>query len=261
MTEPRKVLHVSESNEWSGGAAQLLALARGLKDNGWKIWIACRPGSGLAQNAAKQGFETFAVALREDYDLLSAWRLARFVKERGIKIIHAHHNRSHAVCLLAKLILKFKGKAPVLIVTRRVSFSPGRNPFSRWKYQSRLINRIVAVASAVKQVLVDSGVDAAKITVIRSGVDVERFAPRLPDLKLRKELGMPNGKAVIGKIANASPWKGQTVLIEAAAKLIAKGRPVHFLFVGRDTDGAWLKAEAARLHIEGRVVFAGFRAD
>lgn len=261
MLTGTKVLHVSESDAWSGGAAQLLALAQGLKNNGWPVWIACRPGSGLKQNAEARGLPTLAIALSEDYDLFSAWKLARFIASEGISVLHAHHNRSHAVCLLAKLLLKFSGRDPVLIVSRRVSFAPGRNPFSRWKYQSRLIDRIVAVADAVKRVLVESGVAASKIAVIHSGVDISRFSPRPPDRRLARELGLPEGKTVIGKIANASPWKGQPVLLEAAAKLLAKGRAVHFLFVGRDTDGAWLRAEARRLNIERHVSLAGFRAD
>ncbi len=256
-----QVLHVSESNEWSGGAAQLLALAQGLRGRGWGVRVACRPGSGLETNAAAQGFETFAVGLREDYDLWSAWRLARFIRAKGIDVVHAHHNRSHAVCLLAKLLLKLSGKAPVLVVSRRVSFAPGSNPFSRWKYRSRLIDRIVAVAEAVKGVLTRTGVPPERVVVIRSGVDLARFSPKAADPALRRALGLPEGVPVVGKIANASPWKGQLVLLEAAALLVKEGRKVHFLLAGRDTQADWVRAEVARLGLEGRVTLAGFRSD
>lgn len=259
---PDKVLHVSESDEWSGGAAQLLALAEGLRAGGWSVRIACRPGSGLAQHAGRASFETFTVALSEDYDLFSAWKLAGLIRRHAIQVVHAHHNRSHAVCLLAKLLLKLTGgPAPVLVVSRRVSFPPGRNPFSRWKYQSGLIDRIVAVAEAVKEVLVSSGVDPKRVAVIRSGVELARFSPRPPDEGVRKELGLPDGTPVIGKIANASPWKGQTVLLEAAARLVKKGRRAHFLLAGRDTDAEWVRNEVSRRGLEGKVTLAGFRTD
>lgn len=260
-TDLLTVLQVSEAREWSGGTAQLLALSQGLAAKGWRAVIACRPGSGLERHARERGLETFPVALAEDYDLLSAWRLARFARREGVAVLHAHHNRSHAVCLLAKLLLRLSGPAPALVISRRVSFRPGRNPFSRWKYRSGLIDRIVAVAEAVKDVLVDFGVPPEKVCVIRSGVDESLFAPKPADPALRAKLGLPEGVPVVGKIANASPWKGQTVLLEAAALLARKGRPAHFLFAGRDTDGDWLRGEVARLGLGERTTLLGFRTD
>lgn len=202
MTAVPRVLHVSESNEWTGGTAQLLALAQGLQARGWEVTVGCRPGSGLSKHAAERGLPIFTVGLREDYDVLSALELARFVRERGIDVIHAHHNRSHAVCLIAKAILSLTGHKPALVVSRRVSFKPGRNPFSRWKYRSAYIDRIVAVADAVKDILVEAGVPASRVAVIRSGTDAQRFSPRRGDDALKRSLGLPAGKPNVGKIAN-----------------------------------------------------------
>ncbi|MBI4375680.1 MAG: glycosyltransferase [Elusimicrobia bacterium] len=254
-------MQVSESNEWSGGAAQLLALSQGLSQRGWRVLIACRPGSGLERRAGELGFRTFAVGLKEDYDIFSAWTLARFIKSERVDVVHAHHNRSHAVCLLSSALLRLMGERPVLIVSRRVSFPPGQNPFSRWKYQSRLIDQIVAVAEAVKGILVDSGVDPSRVSVIRSGVDSARFRPREPDAGIKKAFGLRDGMAVIGKIANASEWKGQEVLLRAAALLKTRGRQGRFIFAGRDTDGALMRQRVKELGLEDRVVLAGFRSD
>ncbi len=256
-----KTLQVSEADGWTGGTAQLLALCEGLVQKGWQVTIACRPGSGLEAHARQRGLPTFPVALREDYDIFSAWRLARFIRKEDISVVHAHHNRAHAVCLLAKLLLSWSGAAPVLVVSRRVSFAPGKNPFSRWKYSSRLIDRIAAVAGAVKDVLVHSGVSAERVSVIHSGVDIQRFSPKPADPAFRKSLELPDGKPLIGKIANASPWKGQNVLLEAAALLLKKGRSLHLLFAGRDTDGPWLKGEVERLGLQDHVTLLGFRTD
>lgn len=260
----RKVLHVSDSDEWSGGGAQLLGLARGIKDRGWQSLIACRPGSGLSKAAQESGLPVFHSALRQDYDLISAWRLARFIAAEKISVVHSHHSRSHGVCLLAKFFLSLsnqEGVAPVLVVSRRVSFAVGKNPFSLWKYRSGLIDSFIAVADAVKDVLVSCGVDARRVAVIYSGVNVKKFSPRPADPALLKELKIPPGAALIGKIANFSPWKGQAAFLEAAAVLIAKKRPVHFLLAGRDTDGPWVRAEVARLGLENHVTLAGFRSD
>jgi glycosyltransferase involved in cell wall biosynthesis len=256
-----KVLHVSEANEWTGGTAQLLLLAEGLKAKGWQIVVGCRPGSGLSTHCATRGLETFTVGLREDYDLISAFELAQYIMTHKVDVVHAHHNRSHACCLLAQGILAARGERRVLVVSRRVSFPPGKNPFSRWKYRSSLIDRIVAVADAVKDVLVAAGVPPARVSVIRSGVDLAKFAPRRANDAEKKRLGLPTGVPLIGKIANASPWKGQTVLLEAAALMVKKGTRAHFAFAGRDTDGPWIRGEVARLGLGAHVKLLGFRTD
>ncbi|MDE2237142.1 MAG: glycosyltransferase, partial [Elusimicrobia bacterium] len=257
-----KVLFVSEADGWTGGTAQLLALAGGLRRRGWEVLLACRPDSGLSRHAGRADLETIPLAMREDYDLFSALALARLIERRGVALVHAHHNRAHAVCLLAKAWLRLRGrKGPVLLVSRRVSFRPGRDPFSRWKYRSRLIDRFVAVAEAVKQVLVEAGVPAGRVRVIRSGVDLSRFSPRRADDSEKRALGLPVGVPLIGKIANASPWKGQDVLLKAASLLVSRGCPAHFVLAGRDTDGPWVAAQTARLGLEGRVARLGLRDD
>lgn len=256
-----RVLHVSEANEWTGGTAQLLLLAEGLKGKGWDVAVGCRPGSGLSKHAAQRGLATFLCRLREDYDLPSAIQLARYVRETGVDVVHAHHNRSHAVCLLAQAVLALRGDRRVLVVSRRVSFPPGKNPFSRWKYRSSLIDRIVAVADAVKDVLVRAGVPAERVAVIRSGVDLAKFAPRRASDSQKKALGLPVGVPLIGKIANASPWKGQSSLLEAAKLLVSGGSAAHFVLAGRDTDGPWVKELVSRHGLDGRVTLLGFRTD
>jgi glycosyltransferase involved in cell wall biosynthesis len=256
-----KVLHVSEANEWTGGTAQLLQLAEGLRGKGWDVAVGCRPGSGLSKHAAQRGLPTFLCRLREDYDLPSAFSLASYIEESGVDVVHAHHNRSHAVCLLAQAVLAWRGKRRVLVVSRRVSFPPGKNPFSRWKYRSALIDRIVAVADAVKDVLVKAGVPAERVAVIRSGTDLSRFAPRRATDAQKKALGVPSGVPLIGKIANASPWKGQASLLEAAKLLKARGAKAHFVLAGRDTDGPWVKEIVARHGLQDSVTLLGFRTD
>lgn len=259
-----KAVYVSEATGWSGGCARLIELACGLRAKGWRLWIACRPEGELADAVRKNGLEIFPLPLKQDYDVLSALRLARFVSREKITILHAHHPKAHAVCLLTKLFLSSFGSdgfTPRLFVSRRVSFALKKNPFSRWKYLSGLIDAHVAVAESVKDILTAYGVPPGKVHVIRSGVDTERFFPRPPDLALGRALGLPPDKKIIGKIANAADWKGQDVFLESAAILVERGLPAHFLLVGRDTDGGGISRLIRRLGLEKSVTAAGFHKD
>lgn len=254
-----KILFLSESQGWSGGAKQLVRLAEGLGVLGWKVTIAC-PGDGEAFKRARQkGIETVDLHPREDYDVVSAVRLARLMEKAGVDLLHAHHPRAHAVGLVASYLCR---RSVAFVVTRRVSFAPKRNPFSLFKYRSRRIDGYIAVAESIRQGLIQSGVEPERVVTIPSGVDLETFTPRPRDEALAAELGLPAGVPVIGKIANYGSWKGQDVVLAAAAQLKREGRKAVFLFAGRDTDCGALRGKAESLGLqEGEVRFLGFRDD
>lgn len=254
-----KVLFLSESQGWSGGAKQLLRLAEGLGLLGWDVRIAC-PGDGETfRKANEKGLKTIDLHPREDYDVLSAVRLARLMEREQVDLLHAHHPRAHAVGLMAAYLSK---RSVAFVVTRRVSFKPQRNPFSLFKYRSRRIDGYIAVAESIRQGLIESGVDASRVTTIPSGVDLETFRPRPRDEALAAELKLPAGIPVVGKIANYGSWKGQDIALAAAAQLKREGRKVVFVFAGRDTDGENIKSKARSLGLgDAEARFLGFRED
>ena len=72
-----KVLKVSEAHGWSGGAAQLRSLAKGLRSRGAAVQVACPEGGELWNRLKEDGFELFPFRPFQDYDLRSAWRAIR----------------------------------------------------------------------------------------------------------------------------------------------------------------------------------------
>ena len=255
----RKVLFLTESRGWSGGARQLLHLAGGLKRLGWDIALACPPGGDIFDRAKADGFAPVPFEPRQDYDVFCARRLAKTIDERGVDIVHAHHPRAHAVGLIAMYLASRK---PAFVVTRRVSFPIKRNPFSKLKYTSSRITRFIAVAESIRQILIDSGVPSRRVVTIPSGVDLEQFRPAPKDEALAKLLRLEPGVPVIGLVANFGPWKGQDVFCRAAGLLKRRGRRAVYLFAGRDTDGPALKEMAAKEGLgEADVRFLGFFAD
>jgi len=233
-----KILHVSESFGWSGGAAQALALAAGLKENGHDSAVACPEGGDLWKKAGAAGLKLCRFKPRRDYDLPCAIRLAELVTRRKPDILHAHHPKAHAMCLMAKALSGYK---PVLVVTRRVSHPLIKTVFAGLKYKSPLIDGYIAVAGAVRRMLVDYGLPPRKVRTIYSGVDLARFKPGPPSERILKELALPQGAPVIGLIGNFSRDKGQHIFVEAAARLREKGLDFTLIFAGRETDSAAMK--------------------
>lgn len=232
------MLHVSESFGWSGGAAQALALASGLKAKGHDNLIACPENGDLWKQADAAGLKLFHFRPRRDYDLPCAFKLAAFVNRWKPDVLHAHHPKAHAMCLMAKAIA---GHKPVLVVTRRVSHPIINTFFARLKYKNSLIDGYIAVAEAVRGLLVNYGLPSGKVRTIYSGVDTGRFRPVPPSEDVIKELALPHGSSVIGLIGNFSGDKGQHILLDAAARLLSEGFNFILLFAGRETDSAAMK--------------------
>lgn len=253
-----KVLHVTESRSWSGGTVQLWNLCVGLVKRGHGAGLFCPPDSELLRYAPGSKVNVTLCPMREDYDLPAAWRLAQTVRRFKPDVVHAHHPRAHALALLAQLF----ARVPNLVVSRRVSFRLKKwNVFSQWKYRSKKIRTFVAVSEDIRRVLIQGGVAPEKLTVIHSGVDVQRFAPRPAAVNLRRELGLPADRPVVGNLTHFSWWKGQTVFLEAAKLVLDAGVSAHFLLVGKDTDGAEAREKVRALGIGDHVTLAGFRTD
>jgi len=258
MNSKLRILHLSEAVGWSGGGAQLILLASGLKAGQHAVYIGCPAGGELYRRALESGIETFNFSPFQDYDILSAWRLKRFIDGHKIDVVHAHHPKSHAVALLAKCLC---ASGPALVVTRRVSHPMRRaNPFSMFKYLSSKINAYTAVAASVKKILTDFGVGKEHVRVIYSGVDTTCFHPIAPDPAVVAELN--TDLPVVGLIGNYSRDKGQHVLLDAAARVLNSGCNAVFVFTGRETDSRQLRAEAIAAGVpEENTRFLGFRID
>lgn len=253
-----KVLFVSESHGWSGGAAQILVLGRGLVEAGWTVLLASPAGGEVAKRAPAVGMRHIDFMPRQDYDLFGARRLAKLVDAEAVQVLHAHHPRGHAVGLVSTYL---SSSRPVFVVTRRVSFKVSSNPFSALKYRNPRIDGYVAVAENIRRELISGGVPAERVRTIPSGVDTALFKPTAPDAALQRELDLPPGVPVIGKIANFSEWKGQSVVLDAAARLKQQGKEVVVVFAGRDTESPALKALAERFGVLRQCRFLGFRDD
>jgi glycosyltransferase involved in cell wall biosynthesis len=251
------ILHVIESPSWTGAMAQTLELLIGLRARGHSVALATTEGSILWDRAREAGIDVVGVETRSELNPGAVARLVHLILARRVDIVHAHRAHAHSLGLLAAALTRRP-----FIVSRRVSFRPKDNLGSRIKYRSRFVTRIVAVSQAVKDVLVDWGVDPERVVVIYSGTDPERYAGNLDGRAVRDEMGIPAGAPLVGKIANFyHGWKGHDTFLAAAA-LVAEGLPgARFLLVGHNTDSERMRDAIVRAGVADRVTAAGYRAD
>jgi len=237
--------------------AQTFELVLGLRKRGHRVTLATTRGSILYDRALEAGVDTIAVETRSELNPAAIARLAQLVWSRRVNVIHAHRAHAHSLGLLTAL-----ATGRHFVVSRRVSFRPKDNFGSRVKYCNSFVTRIIAVSEAVKDVLVDYGVDADRVEVIYSGSDPARYRTGIDGAPVREEFGIPADAPLIGKIANFyHGWKGHDTFLEAAATLAAERPELRFLLAGHRTDSDKMTAMVERFGLTGRVVQAGYRTD
>lgn len=110
---------------------------------------------------------------------------------------------------------------------------------------------LIAVSAALKEGLVALGAPAAKVTVLRNGVDLAVFRPVADRAAARAALGL-DGPTLLS-VGHLIERKRNHLTIEALTQL-----PGHtLLLVGDGPERAALAALAGRLGVAGRVRFEG----
>ena len=123
----------------------------------------------------------------------------------------------------------------------------------------------IAVSKSTAQFVIDARqIAPSKVKVVYLGVPLEEFArPRSPAeiAEARRELGILPGDFAIGTVTRLHESKGNSYLVDAAAR-VARERPAaRFFLVGEGPLLSNLQAQAVGLELGDRFVFAGFRRD
>lgn len=253
-----KVVHVNTERTWRGGESQVFNLMRGLARLGHEPRAVTLPSSALAGRCRQEGLPVYEMAMRSDADLPAAFRLARHLRREPCDILHAQTARAHSIALLARLL----GARARLVVSRRIDFPVRRDPFNRWKYRSRRVDRFIAVAENIREILLAAGVEPQRVTVINSSIDLGRFTDvgdHRPEV--RSELGLPPTAPVIGNVAALAWHKGQKDLLAAMPDVLAVLPETRLVVVGEGDQRQALEQQAAQSGIADRVVFTGMRHD
>jgi glycosyltransferase involved in cell wall biosynthesis len=219
------------------------------------VTIATPPSADWAARCRVIGVTHAALPMHRPFDPRAAWRLARLVRARRIEVAHAHKGRARTLALLAGLL----GGRTRLVLNRGVSF-PVRG-LRRLGYTTGRVDAIVAVCESIKRGLVAAGVPAAKIAVIYSGTDVERFHPGVDGGPIRRELGLAAEHRLVTQIGVRS-WRGWTDVVEAMGVVAARQPHARLLFVGvPGPRAAEIAARARAASVGDRVLTLGHRED
>ncbi|CAO3447754.1 Glycosyltransferase [Azospirillum argentinense] len=215
-------------------------------------------GGPMAAELDRAGIRHITLPLASKNPLVirrNARKLEAIIRENGVDIVHA---RSRAPAWSAWLACQATGARYMTTFHAPYNY---KNGLKRW-YNSVMARgeRIIAISDFIRRhILENYAVDPAVIRTIHRGIDPLSFAPERVSsarmIQLAQKWRLPDDKPVILLPGRLTRWKGQTVLIDALAKLGRKD--VCALLVGSDQGRTGyrqeLEEQVRRAGLEGVV--------
>jgi glycosyltransferase involved in cell wall biosynthesis len=171
------------------------------------------------------------------------FRLARIFRQCGATVVHTHNTKPVMYGSLAARL----ARVPVVVHTRHGQrFQASWHTTAVFRLATSLVDRVVCVSHDSERLSASEGLAARRLCTIWNGIDVSRFAYRVP---------RAGGPAVM--VGRISPEKDVATLLHAVAQAL-KEQPAFRLHIAG--DGACvpdLKRLAAELGLGEQVVFLG----
>src|SRR5947199_7212936 len=191
-------------------------------------------------------------------DLSCSWRLWRFCRRNRIDLLKTYSSKDHWICLP----LYFFG---IPLSRARCITDPVGSKGRAFVFKHGC-SQIVADASVIKLHLVQEyRVNPAKIEVIGSAVDLDKFKPPRDRMKFRCEIVIHEGTLRIGNVGMIRADKGQLVLVQAARVVLEKRPDARFVTVGQGTGilkrGINVRNAIDRAGLADKIIMAGYRWD
>ena len=268
MSSRIAVLHVITKLPFGGAQENTLLTVRGLDRRLYRVDIASSPGGE---------WQGWAAAVADQLHLLPAMRREMSPRHDGLTILHIYrllrrqkydivHTHSSKAGFLGRIAARL-ARTPVVIHTvhgfafNDRTFSARKQALYLWleRAGARLSDHLIMVAELNRQEGLARGIDSAeKMSVIYSGLELERFHP-LPDkAAARRALSLPPDAHVIGFVGRFTAATSPQLFVQAAQILLARFPDLHAVMAG---DGELREQVAALAGDEPRLHRLGYRLD
>lgn len=250
----------------------VLDLCRGMVQQGYEVFVWCPQGDNV-ENFEQAGAKVTLINIGLDIDPFYIKRLARFLVQEKVDILHAHELKASVNALIAGYLAGTK-----------VRISHTHTPISEWQIHPlkkkldlfiypKVVNRLstceVALTPSRKAIKIKEGIREDKLRVLESPnvVDIERFSLTEGDKRkyrnqVLSNLGLKESITLWGCLGRLTQEKGHGVLLDAFSffieELPSEQKDDHHLILAGGGD---LKEELGRqtrdLGLEGKVTITG----
>ena len=259
------VLLLIRSLDVGGTQRQLILLAKGLKERGHSVRVACFYGGGaLASELRENGIELVDLGKKGRWDVLAFMNsLVREVRRSRPDVVYSFLGGANIVAAMAR---PFVRRTRLVWGIRASNVDLAQYDWlHRFAYKverslSRFADLIIANSPQGAAHAIDNGFAKQKVVVVPNGIDTDRFRP---DPKLRRferqSFGLGDDQIAIGVLARLDVMKGHESFLRAARIASSRASNLAFLCIGDGPELARIEHVTEELGLGGRVTFTGER--
>jgi glycosyltransferase involved in cell wall biosynthesis len=270
------------SDQWSpdvvGGSARVAGdTARLLASRGHAVTVLAPRIAGLPEAETTDDVELRRVIRRSALpqtltDPWETWRARDCVRAVGADVLLAHQSTVAAGLLAARiaapLVLVFHASVTLEQRFLRRHLGPARRAANlaiapAFVALERLAlaraSRILVLSEYSRRLVLEARPDAAaRVVLVRGGIDGARFRPEPPGSEdLRSRWQIPAGRPFLLTVRRLEPRMGLEELLRGCRLLLDRGRTFTLGVAGAGMLAQQLRSLAGRLELEGHVRFFG----
>lgn len=224
--------------ELSGGGLQARAIVKALRDDAEFVVLTTSTDAALPAVATEEGVSIRRVYVDTERPV-SRWAAAFRIGVAFIEltprfdIVNVHGFSRKAILL--RLLSRMLGKRFVLTLQTGGHDEPAAahalGAAAEWAYRNA--DLYLSVSPGLSRAYLDAGLPAARLRHVCNAVDVDRFAPALPEerVAIRAELGLQPDVPLVLFVGYFSRDKRPDLLYRAWSR-VARQRPSAVVFIG-----------------------------
>lgn len=254
---PTHVMHVVYSLQPGGMELGVVKLVNGLNRAAVRSSICSTTPDGALKSLVANDVAVLELRRRQGNDPRLVWNLYQVFRRERPDIVHTHAWGT----LLEGLVAARLARVPIVVHGEHGTLQLKHRQRVAQRIAWKAADRMLSVSSRLaERISHDTGLPLARMTVIRNGVDLNRFQ-RVDRADARARLGFADDELVAIAVGRLVPVKDHLTLLEATALARRSGRPFTLAIAGDGPLRSTLEERARALGLDAAVRFLGHRGD
>ena len=249
-----KVMQIFASPSWGGGEQYVYDLSVNLIKCGHEVNFFSRKSSVIDKKISSINTTCQHLPFRGILDIYSIIKLALFLRNNPLDVIHIHCFKVMSTVILAKILSRSKAK---IVMTRHLIKEGKNNILYRWCY--RHLDQIIFVSKICQNTFLNSVTNFPRTisSVVYNSIPVVEDG-HLNSESIRKKCGIKEDCPLIFFVGRVVREKGIEEVIKALASVRDKDFYLIVIGQGKDSYLKQLKKLLIEKKLASRVLFLGY---
>jgi len=258
MQDKINIIYLIQGLNIGGLEKMVVDLVNNLPDR-YKVTLCCYDNLGILQKKINIKHNVEFIKRKPGFDLSFIFRLAKYISNNSIDILHVHNNTAFFYGTIAGRL----GGAKRIIYTehgRTGKLSKAATIAQR--ILCKFVSQTVVVSDYLKEVLSDKeGFPNNRLSYIPNGIDDSGFYTCQSKESICNALQINQEHKYIGVIARLDPIKNHKLIITSLEYIVKEHPEVKLLIVGDGPEKNNLHGLVSNLQLKDSVYFLGERED